>query len=105
MRREAEKLRQVTRAGPLETREVRRDLVNVTHMVGEDLAQVTRELRYYLEALISYLEVAGFRVERTVDGKPSRIIRRQITDPLGISEATEETITDVPGKEADDNQE
>jgi hypothetical protein len=48
MRQEAEKLRQVTRAGPLETREVRRDLVNVTHIVGEDLAQVTRELRYYL---------------------------------------------------------
>lgn len=74
-------------------------------MVGEDLAQETRELRYYLEALIRYLEVAEFGVERTAEGKPSRIIRRQITDPLGISDATEETLREEPGKEADDNQE
>jgi hypothetical protein len=104
LRQEAEKLRQETRAGRWEPREVRNNLVHVTHMVGEDRAQGSRELRCYLEAVISYLEVAGFRVERTADGKPSRIIRREITDPLGVSDATEETLTEEPGKEADDKQ-
>jgi len=64
------------------TRHYARKSSKELHEVAEDLRHEVDEVRYYVDALISYLEVAGFRVERTAEGKPSRIIRQTITDKI-----------------------
>jgi len=71
---------------------------------AESLRQETREVRYYVDALISYVEAAGIDVPRTPEGKPSRVIRREVTDQLGINDTAKPTLTDDEGEKTDANQ-